>query len=139
MPLKATVKYPRIDIKRSVEEIHGVMVDAVIEAAKTFVIHSTDLVPVYSGASKASFLRLAALTRTQLIINPVAPSRIPLGVATSTGELLVEKGKSYGFEWSSDLVYIHIVDQRYGFIDAGVNALANFQPPVLPSPVIRRS
>lgn len=139
MPLKAVVKYPRVDIKRSVEELHAVMVDAAVDAAQTWVIATTDVVPVWSGASKASFLKLCALIRTPIIISPIVKSRIPLGVQSSTGELIVEKGKSYGFSWSSDLVYIHIVDQRSGFLDAGSAALLGISNPQLPQPKIMRS
>jgi hypothetical protein len=136
--LKAKVRYPRIDIQRSEASIHETMVAAITDAARTFVVHATPAVPVLTGASKASFLKLASLVSIQLTITPRTVSRVPLGIATSTGVLSITKGESYGFEWSSELPYIQIVDARTGFVDAGVAALAS-KNPVLPQPVIVRS
>lgn len=140
MPLKAKVRFPKISIAKTQARIHEAMVQAVTDACKTWVIATTDAVPVLTGASKASFLRLAFAARVTLTINPRVTSRIPLGIATSTGQLIVQKGSRYGFEWTSGLDYIHIVDRYDGFLDAGDAALAAFtQQVVLPAPTIQRS
>lgn len=135
MPLKTKVSYPKIDMAKSEEEIHQFMVAAVTDAAKTWVIHTTDVVPVLTGASKATFLKLASKARVALSISPKTKDRIPLGIESSQGELIFEKGKLYSFLWSSDLYYIHIVDGRVNFIDAG-NAAIEALNPILPSPII---
>src|SRR5688572_12974693 len=109
MPLRANINYPRIDLKRSGDAIHQKMIEKVTEACKTWVISTTDVVPVLTGASKASFLKLAFHAQVVLSINPVVASRIPLGIDTSVGELIIERGKVYGFHWESDLEYIHVV------------------------------
>jgi hypothetical protein len=139
MTLKAKVRYPRIDIERSEASIHETMVAAITDAARSFVVHATPSVPVLTGASKASFLKLASLVQVSLTISPRVESRIPLGIATSTGVLTSDKDKGiYGFEWSSELPYIHIVDARTGFVDAGIAGLES-KNPILPQPTIKRS
>ena len=137
MPLRAEIRYPRIDIDRSVDEIHRVMSELVVEACKTWVISTTDFVPVLTGASKASFLKLAFHARTTLSITPRIKSRIPLGIETSEGEIFAEKGISYGWRWSSGLDYIQIVDRHNAFLAAGERSLQHVSP-VLPQPVIKR-
>lgn len=140
MPLKAKVRYPKIALAKTKAAVHKAMVDRVTEACKTWVIATTDNVPVYTGASKASFLRLAFAVQVELTIRPVVTSRIPLGIATSTGHLIVDQGSRYGFEWTSGLDYINIVDDRRHFLAAGDRALAAYQSRVeLPQPIVTRS
>lgn len=138
MPLKARVNYPRLDLKKCSENVHKTMVDKVTHAAKVWVQATTDNVPVLTGASKASFLKLAFEAKIALSITPRTVSRIPLGIDTSTGVLHATKGKTYGFEWSSNLEYIHVVDRHNRFLTAGDRALRKLRIR-LPKPVIKRS
>lgn len=130
--LKAKVNIPTIDMKKTEDALHKVMSEAVLNAAKKWVLDVTSSVPVWSGASKASFLKLAFEVQVGLAIAPKVTSRIPLGIATSTGALILEKGKHYGWEWSSDLDYIHIVDQNNEFLRAGQRALKSINLPTIP-------
>lgn len=136
MPLFADVHYPRIDLDATRAEIHRRMGELAVEAAKKFVIASTDVIPVLTGGSKASFLKLAFQAKVSLAINPIRKSRIGLGVESSRGEVFVEPGDKYGFSWSSDLYYIHHVDRQFSFVDAGLSAIQNTNRPELPPPVI---
>lgn len=134
MPLHVVVRYPRPDIEKTTDAIHAYMSDKIIEAVKTYVFATTDVIPVWSGASKASFLKLAFFAKVQLAISPVVKSRIPLGIETSTGEVFTERGKIYGFNWASDLYYIHIVDQRVRFVERGEAKLRSIKiglPPII--------
>lgn len=141
MPLLAKVRYPRIDRNKTNDDIHKAMTRAVFDAARAFVLAATRQVPVWSGASKASFLKLAHQVEATLTINPKsdAPNRIPLGIETSTGEIIATKGRHYAFTWASDLDYIHIVDRHNSFVDAGLAALNRKKFAKLPQPVIKRS
>lgn len=140
MGLRAVVKYPSIDIQRSEAEIHRVMTDGVIDAAKTWVFSTTDHVPVLTGAAKASFLKLAAQAGVALAISPRKsdPSKVAMSIAGSTGEIVVDYLRTYAFVWSSDLPYIHIVDQNNSFLFEGERALRNAAP-ALPQPIVSRS
>jgi len=137
--LKAKVRYPKIDRGKTSDLVHDTLTTAAIDAAKTFVLAATEIVPVWSGASKASFLKLASQISVGLSITPRsdAPNRIPLGIETSTGYLILSRGRSYSFVWSSDLDYIHIVEENHAFVTAGLAAVENMSVN-LPQPVIRR-
>lgn len=137
MGLKAIIRYPRIDVKRSEQEIHRVMTDAFLEAVKTWVITTTDGVPVLTGASKASFLKLAHEAGVSVSVTPVKGNRIAYGVETSLGQIIIRPGESYTFVWASDLPYIHIVEANNQFIAAANATLDGFSA-VLPAPVIKQ-
>lgn len=139
MSLKAKVRYPKIDRGKTSDALHETLTNAAIEAAKTFVITATSIVPVWSGASKASFLKLASQVSVGVAVSPRsdAPNRIPLGIETSTGYLILSRGRSYSFVWSSDLDYIHIVEENNAFVEAGLEAVQAMSV-TLPQPVIRR-
>lgn len=134
MPVKVKVRYPRIDVKATEDRIHKAMTDFVLRQLTTWVIHTTNPVPVWSGAARASFLKLANQVRTEIQINPVAPSRIPLGIDTSIGEVLTKKGDIYGWFWESTLDHIEIVEDRVGFVEAGLRSIRRTSVE-LPQPV----
>ena len=139
MGLKAKVRYPKIDRGKTTDALHETLSQAAIDAAKTFVITASEGWPVWSGASKASFLKLASQVSVGLSISPRAdaPNRIPLGIETSTGYLIISRGRSYSFVWSSDLDYIHIVEGDHGLIEAGLAAVQEMSVD-LPQPIFRR-
>lgn len=135
MPLQATVRYPRPDVAATTDAIHERMVDLVTEACKSFVFSCTDVIPVLTGGSKATFLKLAFQAKVSLAIAPVKASRIDLGVASSTGQIFAQRGRLYGFEWSSDLYYIHYVDARFAFVERGKATIRSLKIQ-LPPPII---
>lgn len=135
MPLRAKVNYPRLAKEATKRRLDKAMNEAVIEALRTWVIATTDNVPVLTGASKASFLKLSRQAQVALTIVPKTISRIQFGFDTSVGEIISENGVKYGWEWRSDLSYIQIVDARNSFLAAGESALKNQKHIPLPPPV----
>ena len=123
-----------VDLDRLTKDFDSVMKDFILNTLTIFVTHSTDPIPVWSGAARATFKKLAAEARVRIDINPVAPSRISLGEARSTGEVFVDELGFYGWEWSSDLDHISIVDDRVQFIDKGVKSIEK-ESPNLPTKV----
>jgi len=126
-----------IDIKATTDEIHKVMTAFVIDTLGIFVTGSTDPIPVWSGAARASFLKLAQQAKTTIEISPVAPSRIPLGMLTSVGDVIANPGKGYGWIWSSSLAHIGIVEDRVAFVEAGKKAIER-QELELPEPIFTK-
>lgn len=139
MALRAKVRYPRVDKKKTSEKIDAEMVRNVNEALRVWVINVTNNVPVLTGASKASFLKLAFIANVGLTIVPRIQSRIPLGIETSIGQLLYERGVRYGWIWQSDLDYIHIVDRHHQFLAVGEEVLRNLRIGNLPEPAYKVS
>lgn len=130
-----------IKVGQTVSQIDKLMKDFTITSLKDWVSESTRPIPVWSGAARASFLKLASIARLSIDIRPVAKigSRIPLGRSTSRGTVIARRGELYGWEWGSTLAHITIVQERVNFVDAGLDSvtrsLRNF--PDLPNPEIQ--
>lgn len=139
--VKADVRYPVVDIPRAKKRIKEVMTKFTFDVVREWVQECTSVIPVWSGASRASFLKLANQVEFTIVIEPliVAPigSRIPLGWTTSVGVIIADARGSaglFGFDWESALDYIGIVDDRVGFLAAGDRVIKRRQPPPLPQP-----
>lgn len=130
------VRIPSPDLKATKRLIHDHMVEFTREQLKTWVLHTVDPIPVWSGAARASFLFLAAKAFTSFKINPVVASRITLGITEAKAEVFLEPGKRYGWEWESDLEHIGIVEDRVGFVKAGFNSIRNAKVK-LPQPAVK--
>ena len=139
--VKADVRYPVVDIPRAQKKIGETMTKFTFDVLREWVTEVTDVIPVWSGASRASFLKLANQAQVAIEIEPliVAPigSRIPLGYALSTGVVIADARGSaglYGWDWASTLDYIGIVDDRVRFIEAGERVIKRNPTPELPQP-----
>lgn len=130
------VNYPTPDLQKTRREIHKQMTKYTLDQLKTWVFHTTQPIPVWSGAARASFLFLAAKAFTSITINPVAPSRITLGITEANSEIIAVPGKRYGWNWESDLAHIGIVEDRVGFVEAGLRSIQKPKPE-LPQPVFK--
>ena len=134
--VRVKVNLPEIDLAKSEREIHKVMTRFTLDTLKTWVLATVDPIPVLTGASRASFLRLAAEAGTSITINPKTESRIFLGITEAESEIFAMPGQTYGWSWSSTLDYIGVVEDRVGFIDAGLNSIKNAKVE-LPQPVLK--
>lgn len=138
------VRYPVVDIPQARKRIHDTMVDFVKDTLTIWISAATNVVPVWSGASRASFLKLANQVNYEieiesLIVAPIG-SRIPLGYQTSTGVIIADARGSaglYGWDYESTLFYIDIVDGRVRFIEAGNQAIEGITPTLPPIPTKR--
>ena len=131
--LKVKVRYPKPKIKDLEDEIHKAMSEYVVDQLRVWVVAATNPIPVLTGAAKASFTELAERARVSLVINPSAPSRIPLGIAEADSIVVADRSSGeYGWSFSSTLEHLPIVDDRVGFISKADQALRQSALPVLP-------
>lgn len=142
MPAKVSVdvRYPFVDIPKAKKVIHEAMTEFTIDTLADWVIGATTVIPVWSGASRATFLKLANQAKINVVIEPliVAPigSRIPLGFQESLGVVIADargSGGIYGWDYIATLDYIGIVEDRTNFIQAGEVAIQG-KTPKLPEP-----
>ena len=143
MTIKVKNRIPQIDVGKTRNKWNKEMTAYTIEVLKQWVINTTDVIPVWSGGSKASFIKAADTARLTLDIQPVAPtppgSRIGLGIQESEFIFMMEIGGKYGWDWESSLFYIDIVEDRVQFIQAGDRAIRGLAPPQLSQPVFKRN
>ena len=140
--VKADVKFPRIDIPRTKDKIGSVMVNFVVDVLGEWVSTTTDVIPVWSGASRATFLQLATAAGVGIEIESfiVAPigSRIPLGIETTTSEALIDprsRTGQFGWSYESILEYLNIVEGRTNFLEHGRGVVERRGGPQLPQPI----
>ena len=82
------------------------------------------IVPVWSGASRATFLKLASAVSFQLSIgrSPTAPNRVSLGKSKSSGGIKINKSKgTYFFFYQTTLE--HLVHNEFNPPPAGFNLI----------------
>lgn len=137
----ADVRYPVVDIPRAKKKIAETMTAFTFDVLREWVNEVTNVIPVWSGASRASFLKLANQAETSIVIEPliVAPigSRIPLGYELSIGVVIADARGSaglFGWDWASTLDYIGIVEGRTGFLAAGERVVKRRKPRNYPNP-----
>lgn len=94
------------------------------EAARIWLRHAIPAVPVWSGASRATFEQLASAVgvNVPITVAPKAPNRVALGRANSRGGIEKGKGKAnWRFYYENNLRYLAANETRsVGVGEAGV-------------------
>lgn len=116
MRLTARFRIPRVDFNRFQTALHERLSEALVQAAfKWLEATATDIVPVWSGASRATFSPLASQIGYVLTLAPVptAPNRVDLGIANGTGTFETDAGQGlYRFTYSTTLPHL-IINEYY--------------------------
>jgi len=116
MRLSAVFQVPRVDWNRFRAALHERLVTALTDATRQWLqATAVDLVPVWSGASRATFSPLASYVNFVLSCTPAvgAPNRIDLGIANGTGTWTAgEIPGLYRFIYSTMLPHL-IINEYY--------------------------
>ena len=109
MKFGGTLATPKLNLSAYFDALHRHLTDAIQNAAREW-LHATVVeVPVWSGASVATFLKLAAAVAFPLGVSPVtgAPNRVAFGQRSGTGELNLDKGAGkYTFTYGTSLAHL---------------------------------
>lgn len=127
-----------VDVEKTNKRIHEVMVQFTKDTLVEWVTHTTQPIPIWSGATRATFIKLANQVQFNIDISPIVspPSvgnRSALGIGESKGEIIANFPQ-YGWIWESTLDYTGVVESNVGFIEIGEKAIADKRPQ-LPQPV----
>jgi hypothetical protein len=109
--MKFTARFatPRLDTSTYRTALDSAMREVLSQAVMEWLARVLDEVPVWSGASRATFLKLANTIGTAVPIVPVVPSRIDMGYAASNGKLNInEPPGQYTFTYDSELFHLFI-------------------------------
>jgi hypothetical protein len=110
MKFTGTLRAPRIDLDKYRRVLDKHLREAIAQALMEW-LEATVMaeVPVWSGASRATFLALARNIEYNIPIFPVAPSRISRGVSESSGSLEADEMKGrYVFTYQTTLPWLII-------------------------------
>lgn len=110
MKFTATFNIPRFDGAKYAKILREYFVDHLTEAAVKWLGAVTPHIPVWSGASIATFLPLARAVSYPLSIQPSLlsrGSRVQMGLDNADGSLDVDEGKgSFTFTYSTSLAHL---------------------------------
>ncbi len=116
MKFKANFQIPKVNLSRFKNELHSHLSEKLAQAGAVWLQATAEgPVPVWSGASRATFQPLASYVGYVLSISPVAdaPNRISLGVGSGTATF--EAGTSgpgiYSFSYTTTLP--HLIFNEY--------------------------
>jgi hypothetical protein len=113
MKHKATLPTPRFEYDKYVEVLTEYLSDVIALAAFEWINAATAEIPVWSGASHATFLKLANSIDFQLSINrsSTAPNRTGYGQAHSEGGMNIDGKGRFTFLYETNLK--HLVYNEY--------------------------
>ncbi len=107
MKFKGTLRSIRIDMRGYRDKLHAHLSEQIAHAAFLWLNAVLAQIPVWSGASHATFLRLARAVGYELAIQPRVISRIPYGQRHGDGEVVTDPGKGeYAFRFETSLAYL---------------------------------
>lgn len=112
LKFKMDMQWFKFDVLGYEKGLHKFMEDYTCKAGKVWLHAATESIPLptWSGATRASFQKLARALGTTVPIGTIRSKkdRSSLGKSTSVGNLIIDEGKNfYGFEWGSDLRYLN--------------------------------
>lgn len=110
--ISGNFQVPTIDIAKYKQALREAALTALVDAASRWLSTATAIIPVWSGASHATFLQLAQAAKYTLNINPVTNGREAWGVASSEGGLSSEKDDTY-FRFFYKTSLPHLIYNEY--------------------------
>lgn len=107
MKLFGTLAAPRVNFPAYRARLHARLSEAIAQAAVAWLGRVTTIVPVWSGASQATFLPLASEIDFHLSIAPVVASRIDLGLTSADGRVTADRERGeYRFHYETTLAHL---------------------------------
>ncbi|REJ65630.1 MAG: hypothetical protein DWQ31_16960 [Planctomycetota bacterium] len=110
MKFKGTLRAPRVNLASYRAELHKRFSELIVEAAHQWLDATVvSLIPVWSGASVATFHKLARSVNFALTAGhrPIAPDRRAEGMRNSEGGLAIDRqAGTYHFEYGTTLDHL---------------------------------
>ena len=121
MKVKATFKVPTLNFDRFKNKVHQELSDAIAYGAFEWINAAVSKIPVWSGASHATFLQLAKAIGFHLSINPVAAIKdTNLGIEYGFGDFTTDMSTGkYSFEYATTLE--HLIFNEYQNANGGAD------------------
>ncbi len=98
---------PRFDLDANRKKLDEACRQAIAAAIREFLTAALARIPTWSGASRATFVKLAATVGDSVPISPVVPSQESLGISESDGMLTIE-GATYVFHYETTLKRLNV-------------------------------
>lgn len=117
MKWKAKLQSPRINMEAYQRTLHEEMSEVITRAAFAWLTSVLEQIPVWSGASHATFLQLSRQVGYTLSVSPRAMSRIPYGQSQGDGEIIADPVKGY-YAFNYETTLKHLIYNEYNNANA---------------------
>lgn len=131
MKFTGTLKAPRINFGAYRRRLQEVLGEAIAQAAFEWLGATTEAIPTWSGASRATFSHLASAVGLSLSIAPIArENRVGLGLLHSTGTITTDAEKGhFFFKYSTNLEHLIFNEFNNGNVGAGPGQFGKLKHP----------
>lgn len=119
MQINARLELPSFDYDAYVLALQRIALETISRASLEYITTALSIIPVYGGASHATFTALAEAAGVPLQINPIARNRIAEGIAASDGGI-ESNGNEYSFTYQTSLPHLN-VNERENVNERGFN------------------
>ena len=107
MRFTASLAAPSLDVAGYRKALKAHMQEALAQAIVTWLAAVLEEIPVWSGASRATFIPLASRIQFNIPITPRVIDRRGVGIASAGGELEIDEEKGrYAFEYRTWLPWL---------------------------------
>jgi len=107
MRFTASLAAPMLDVAGYRKALKAHMQEALAQAIVTWLAAVLEEIPVWSGASRATFIPLASRIQFNIPITPRVIDRRGVGIASAGGELEIDEEKGrYAFEYRTWLPWL---------------------------------
>jgi len=107
MRFTASLAAPTLDVAGYRKALKAHMQEALAQAIVTWLAAVLEEIPVWSGASRATFIPLASRIQFNIPITPRVIDRRGVGIASAGGELEIDEEKGrYAFEYRTWLPWL---------------------------------
>jgi len=128
MKFKGSLVTLSIDFGKYQKLLHEELSNEIAHAAFIWLEAVLSEIPTWSGASRATFLRLAREVEYALAIEPRVESRIPYGQRHGEGEVTADPKKGiYSFKYSTTLP--HLIHNEFNSPQSDPNVFARLRHP----------
>ena len=123
--MKFTAKFnvPKLDLQGYKQAAHRFFCWQLAQAARAWLYSTADTLPVYGGASKATFGPLASYAEHTLEISPVGPNTVSIGAMNGTAEFKTDPNGKYQFTYYTTLP--HLIINEYNNANTFLNPKTN--------------
>ena len=119
--IKAALQYPKLNLAAYRAALADSAKETIAESAFVWIDVATSIIPVWSGASRATFARLAQDVSFQLQLGntPAAPDRTSLGLAQSDGGVEFDEQRGiFSFRYETTLDHL-VFNEKKNANDGG--------------------
>lgn len=128
LEIRARFERPRFSLTSYRRALDRAITETLSRAAFEYIVSAVEQIPVWSGASRATFTQLASIISAPLSINPVVQSGVSRGASQGSGGLEVRDGRG-SFVYQTTLPHLVFNESNDGNSTRGPGQFGTLRTP----------